>query len=352
MVAKFLEQVWYFGAWADELSPGGVKNVILADRDIALYRTETGELAAIGNQCPHRFAPLHIGKVKGEALECLYHGLRFGPSGRCVLSPHHNGAVPGAIRVPSYTAVERHGIVWLWLAQDAEPQPDLIPDLSDYAAMPESVVVRVPLIPVNANYQLLVDNLLDPSHGDFLHYGSIGDGRLSSRSPALTMGDNWMKADWSFDGVNPMPFLETVYSEPGVYDTWMDVRWFAPGIIRFEAGIKPSGMARQDGRWSVSYHFCMPSTEQTTHYDVRLVRNYDVDNLAMTESLVDAAVQAFVAEDKMMLELQQGQMKGRDFWEMGPTLLPPDVPAVKVRRQLQSMIAAEASSERVATFAD
>ncbi|MFD2274449.1 Rieske 2Fe-2S domain-containing protein [Undibacterium arcticum] len=36
------------------------------------------------DRCPHRFIPLHLGTIRGDRIECGYHGLQFDCSGSCV----------------------------------------------------------------------------------------------------------------------------------------------------------------------------------------------------------------------------------------------------------------------------
>ena len=49
----------------------------------------------------------------------------------------------------------------------------------------------------------------------------------------------------------------------------------------------------------------------------------------------------FADEDKPMVEAQQRAMAGKSFWEMKPVLLDIDAPAVRARRVLEQMLAAE-----------
>jgi len=42
---------------------------------------------ALEARCCHRLAPLSCGRIEGNDLRCLrcmYHGLKFAPSGKCV----------------------------------------------------------------------------------------------------------------------------------------------------------------------------------------------------------------------------------------------------------------------------
>ncbi|HKY81412.1 MAG TPA: aromatic ring-hydroxylating dioxygenase subunit alpha [Sphingobium sp.] len=342
MEKAYLERGWYFAGWSDELAAGTIKDTGLAGRSIAVYRTESGSIQAIGNRCPHRFVPLHLGRVQGDAAECGYHGLRFNGRGACVFSPHHGGAVPGALKVPSYAAVERDGIIWIWLSDNSSPDLHLIPDFSDLASSPETAVVHVPPMYVGADYELIVDNLLDPTHADFVHRDTLSNGESSDFPGKVEVRPRSLLADWSYDGAITMPFLSDLLPAGMAADTWTSVQWYPPGIIRFEAGIKPAGKARSEGKWTVSYHFLMPVAANLTRYDVRTTRSYDCDNVALTEAITAVACKAFIEEDKPMIEAQGKEIGDRDFWDMAPALLPSDGPAVRARRMLRSMIEAEA----------
>ncbi len=52
-----------------------------------LYRTSTGAVAALEDACPHRLTPLSMGRLKGDAIECGYHGMTFDCRGQCVRIP-------------------------------------------------------------------------------------------------------------------------------------------------------------------------------------------------------------------------------------------------------------------------
>ena len=54
---------------------------------MVFYRTESGNPAALLDRCPHRLLPLSKGTLKGDTIECGYHGLSFDCSGSCVRAP-------------------------------------------------------------------------------------------------------------------------------------------------------------------------------------------------------------------------------------------------------------------------
>ena len=338
MKKRYLESAWYFGGWSELLPTGKVNGVVLAERNIAVYRTETGRVAAIGDRCPHRFAPLHRGQVKGERLECGYHGLQFGTDGQCAFNPHGKGATPTAARVPSYSTVERDGAIWIWLATEKEPDPSLIPDFSLLTACPETARVHIPTMNVDADYELIVDNLFDPTHAEYVHAGTFGGtGELSNFRPRIEADHAKVVADWSYDGVVAVPYLQACLPDQPV-DTWIRATWYAPGVVVFEAGIKAAGRSRQEGFLTVAYHIPMPTTPGKCTYDVKAIRSFAVEDVGMTATTREMAQYAFNAQDKPMIQAQHAMMNGTDFSELNPVLFATDAAPVRVRRALQSLI--------------
>ena len=77
-------------------------------------------------------------------------------------NPHGSERIPASCKIKSFTAVERHTMVWVWMG-NAPADPSLI----DYSFMDEGAgydVTRRDFIRIEANYCLVADNLLDLSH--------------------------------------------------------------------------------------------------------------------------------------------------------------------------------------------
>src|SRR5687767_3626425 len=89
--APYLLNCWYVAAWASELPRGKHMKRVLLDKQVLLMRAANGDVAAIGNICPHRFASLSEGRFEDGVVECPYHGLRFDMGGQCVYNPHGDG---------------------------------------------------------------------------------------------------------------------------------------------------------------------------------------------------------------------------------------------------------------------
>lgn len=107
---------WFAVARSDELKTGQVKPARYFGRELAVFRTASGEPRVVDAYCPHLGAHLaHGGQVRGELLECPFHAWRFdGVSGRCVEVPYTDADPSPKARVRSYPVVERFGLIFAW----------------------------------------------------------------------------------------------------------------------------------------------------------------------------------------------------------------------------------------------
>ena len=106
---SYLRNAWTVAAWAHELDGGKLLARTLLDEPLVFFRNAQGQPQALLDRCPHRFAPLSMGKLcdGGASVQCPYHGLRFDGGGACVHNPHGDGRIPVAAKVRSYPVVER-----------------------------------------------------------------------------------------------------------------------------------------------------------------------------------------------------------------------------------------------------
>ncbi len=117
--------------------------------------------------------PLSRGRLEGDHLRCMYHGLKFAPSGACVEMPGVN-TVPPVMRVRSYPMTDRHSALWIWMGPAERADESLIPpfvgvDDPGWHMQPGHMDYDV-------NYTLVQDNLLDLSHVAYVHRDSFGGG--------------------------------------------------------------------------------------------------------------------------------------------------------------------------------
>ncbi len=129
IAGSYVRNAWYAAAWSDSLAESQVAARTIMAEPVVLYRKADGGVAAIEDRCAHRFAPLSMGKVvRGDRLQCPYHGLEFDGTGACVYNPHGSKNIPPRARVKSYPVLEKHKTIWIWMG-DAPADPGKVPDL-------------------------------------------------------------------------------------------------------------------------------------------------------------------------------------------------------------------------------
>lgn len=118
--------MWTPVALSRDVPPLAVMPILVAGRELVLWRSASGRLAAWADRCPHRGMRLSHGFVRGEALSCIYHGWSYGSSGNCLRIPAHPDlAPPETIRVPVHAVTEASGVIWVAEAEQASFPPDL-----------------------------------------------------------------------------------------------------------------------------------------------------------------------------------------------------------------------------------
>jgi len=115
---------WYAVAYSHELPRGGVLARHYFGRELAVFRTASGQAGVLDALCPHMGAHLgHGSRVDGEALRCSMHGFRYDVAGTCVSTPYAP-KVPPAARAGAFPVRERNGAVLVWY--DAADRPPVI----------------------------------------------------------------------------------------------------------------------------------------------------------------------------------------------------------------------------------
>lgn len=168
----FVQDIWYFAAIRSDIPKSGLRRVIIAGEPICLGRRDDGTFFAMRDICPHRAAPFSAGCIKGAAVECPYHGWRFGvDDGVCQDIPAltaDSDVAPERIRVRTFPIAVTGHILWVWLSSDKRFQgaPPFVPP-----AFP--LVETKPVIDdgvgLNCHVDHAVIGLMDPAHGPFVH---------------------------------------------------------------------------------------------------------------------------------------------------------------------------------------
>lgn len=116
---------WYAVLESAKLGKDPVGIERLGERFV-VWRDVEGQVVVQQDRCVHKKARLSAGAVREGCIECPYHGLRFRPSGDCSLVPFmgRDYKIPASWKVPTYSAREECGLIWLWYGE-AEPSDEL-----------------------------------------------------------------------------------------------------------------------------------------------------------------------------------------------------------------------------------
>lgn len=341
----FLKNCWYLAAWSHDVPTGGMLARQIAGEHVLLLRDASDRIAALAETCPHRFAPLGLGTCAGGVVTCPYHGLRFDASGSCVENPH--GPVGAALSLRKFGAVERHAAIWVWLGADA-PDESRIPDFGfiDRTA-PEARVMDYLHSP--SDYRLMVDNIMDLTHADYLHADSLGGGiNTRAKATAKRDGDKVVITWTAMDDQLAPAHARALGTSDGRGDFVNQVTWAAPGNMLLRVLLSPPGKMDSDAKDSLTCHVMTPETDRSTHYFFCHTSDGLSANPAMAPRIRAALLHAFADEDSPLVSAQARRIAGRDFWSLRPALLPSDKGGVLVRRAFDAMLAAEAQREKAA----
>lgn len=341
----YLRNTWYVAAWDHEIPTDRPFARTLLGEPVVLFRNAAGMVQALLDRCPHRFAPLSLGHVVGDVLRCPYHGLAFHGAGHCHHNPHGDGRIPRGAVVRSFPVVERHSVVWIWMGDPAQATPDTIPDFRSMD--PDTRWVGKDYLLAKADYQLETDNILDLSHIEFLHPGTLGSDAVKHAESEVVQEGHTVYSRRLTRNERLMPSLEQRYGIPEgqLVDRWLDTRWNAPAVMELWVGVAPAGTSdpRAVGKQVPFIHLFTPETATSAHYwfATSYPRRMGEEGRRRAESDVKYLREPFEKEDLSMLEAQQKAMGDRDFWAMKPILLSGDAAAVRARRVLTGLIQAE-----------
>jgi phenylpropionate dioxygenase-like ring-hydroxylating dioxygenase large terminal subunit len=338
----FLQNTWYLAAWADELASDKMLARTIVDRPLICFRDQAGQASVLEDRCPHRFAPLSRGKLDAGVVTCGYHGLSFDSKGRCVRNPH--GPIPPAVKVSRLPVCERHFCIWIWPGEPDRADETLIPDLGfiDRVSAQERVKGH---LETQSNYQLMIDNIMDLSHADYLHPQTLGGGINTRAKCEVAESVNEVAVKWTaLNDTLPPAMAQFLPNPQAPGDFQNEVYWNAPGIMRQRVAFAEHGRLQTHGFESWTSHVMTPRTSGSTHYFYCHTNAALQQNPEMAPQIDAVLRSAFQGEDAPMLEAQQGQIGDHDFWDLKPALLSIDKAAVLARRHLEKLIKAEASS--------
>ncbi len=321
--SPFLRDMWYAATLSTDIERAPFARKI-CDEDIVFFRTGDGSVAALEDRCAHRHAPLSMGTVVGDTIQCGYHGVVFGVDGSCVRVPGQDIAPPQA-RVRTYPTTERDGWVWIWIGEPANADPATVPALP-YFGVPGWAGFQK-YFHVNAACQLFVDNLLDLSHVSFTHANSIGNAAAADADADIhvTTEADCVRGKRVLYDVEPGPFIITWGGFTGLIERHSTYVWRPPSVMEICSRFSDDKNAIA----IMVINPITPETETTAHFWMGWARDFRLEDDAETERAIVLNTQV-ILEDVRIIEAQQQRISKKP--DLAPVPIRADKAVMAVRR--------------------
>lgn len=335
-MSHFITNAWYAIASSAEVGRHLLAREVLG-QSLVLYRTESGSAVALRDRCAHRFAPLSMGGLVGDSVQCLYHGMQYDCSGNCVRIPGQE-RIPPTARVQHFPAQERYGLVFAWMGDPACADAHPLIDIPQYQATGWGLSRGYSLFA--ARWQNIVDNLVDPAHTSFVHTRTIGNSAADDIAVVATEEDGVVVCRRWVDGAAPVPMMARFLGHTRPLDRWQIYRLKPPGISWVDFGAVEAGTGHTEADMdnapyrTISYAFITPRDARSTHYFSFQLRNFAADDAAVTAEF-EALYKATFDEDRALLEAIERE-EAKDA-EAQPVRIVGDAGVVRLRRLLASL---------------
>lgn len=156
-------RAWYAIEYIDRLKPGSVATYTVCDREVVLFRTSAGRVAAVDPYCPHLGAHLGQGDIVGELLECPFHGWRFDRTGQVTGDALVDRS---GCHLTTWRIAEANGQIYVWYSPDGV-EPTYQPTDFNDGTWGRPVGRRRWL--VRAELSDIFENAVDPLHFEKVH---------------------------------------------------------------------------------------------------------------------------------------------------------------------------------------
>lgn len=312
----FLRNLWYFASYSHAVKRGKLRTKTILGEPVLLGRTEAGEAFALRDLCPHRGVPLSAGQFIEGTVECPYHGWRFKPSGQCAMIPSlvgEEGVEPSKINVRKYPIVERNGLIWIFMGEDAHSTPAV--EAPQLPLWPEAKpqLIEAQSFPCMIDHAVI--GLMDPAHGPFVHRAWWWRSKASIHAKAKKYAPSHL----GFTMVTHKPSSNSALYKILGGDRTTEISFQLPGIR-----VEHIKAGRNE---VVGLTTCTPLTENET--EVSQTFFWNLSWIAPFKPIAQHVARVFLGQDRDMVVLQQQGLK------FNPRLMliqDADVPAIWYHR--------------------
>ena len=208
----YLRKFWQPLALSKDIAPGKAMPILAMGEKFTLFRGETGSPHLVGFRCSHRSAQLSVGWVRGDCIQCMYHGWTFNGDGQCVNRPGEleEGPFPRA-NIPAYPVRECLGIIYGYLGKGKPPE------FPTFIAYEEEYTIENHALTFPSNWFQTMENHFDEAHVTFVHsFGGSHDALERIHVPEMKIyeTDYGMIRETNVPGNNRV--RKTLYYMPNV----------------------------------------------------------------------------------------------------------------------------------------
>jgi phenylpropionate dioxygenase-like ring-hydroxylating dioxygenase large terminal subunit len=328
---------WWVAGFSSEVGRDLIGRWLL-DTPVLLYRTEDGRAVAIENRCPHRAAPLSLGCLKGDNVQCGYHGFTFAPDGACIDAPSMGGPLTAA-NIRAFPVIEQTPFVWVYLGDltkiDEVPPPHDLEWTHD-----ASFAFVEGRLDIKANYMLLKENVLDLTHFGYVHAKSFGISDWVDPPRSTTNGDTTGYHKSFVRSPLPPIFADPLGVPPGTpYNRENYGSFVSPALQIGGVDFIDPDSGTIKGKFRVS-HATTPIDRASMHYFYVIGRDHGNSPEEM-QGLLKGSQIGF-AEDEDMIEAVQDMMSRDPRGAFAPEVsVKADAAGVQARRIVERWMARE-----------
>jgi phenylpropionate dioxygenase-like ring-hydroxylating dioxygenase large terminal subunit len=300
---------WFAFGFSGELPPGKLLARPFMGREVVVFRTQSGQAAAVDAYCPHLGAHFGFGgSVEGELLRCPFHGFCFDGQGNCVRTGYGTRPPPRAV-LPVYPLCEVNGILMVYHAAHNETPAWEVPALEQTGW----TTLRHRVFRLHDHPQETTENSVDLGHFSFVH----GYRRPRMLGEAVIDGPHLSTAFMVSRGI---PGLEKLLPQID-FDFQFETQIYGLGYSLVNVQVPAVGLRAR--LW------VLPTAVDETHIDLRLacsVQHLPAGRLA-TRLAGDILFQSFIHDTSQDFTIWENKR-----YTDPPALAPGDGPIGKYRQ--------------------
>jgi len=350
---NFIKNMWYIAGESEDVSDSLTSRKLL-DENIVLLRDAGGSIIALENRCPHRFAPLTLGRREQDGIRCGYHGAKFGFDGQCLEAPLQTP--PKDCGVRSYTAIEKYGYVWVWIG-DGDPDHEKIPSAFAVGGDKDWAGFSHYELEIPAYYELFNDNLFDITHAPYVHSDDFDPDFLTQFSGPPNQGtpegpEDGVWVDIGSDRItyyvqaagSEDPFFQNMLAAArgeseyrAAVHMQLQVRWMAPCYFSFQTKVTATTEEANEASIATTLMALIPNTERQTSFYFMSRRNFAIDDAHVTDMFRNFIMKTFI-EDRAIVTAQSANMTSHDVnGDARPLMFVGDIVGQQGRRIVASL---------------